>query len=75
MCLGHTRGSIEDRFGSPPHSWNGHYGMPLLSFSLKYPSAVSIAYERPSGALYRFYPVNGEWVCFSEDWLPAGAEF
>jgi hypothetical protein len=64
--VGQTRDAIERRFGAPSRVRAGHYYM-------KDPSAVTLLYERLSGTLYlSFQEVDGEWVCFSSDWVPKG---
>jgi hypothetical protein len=43
---------------------------------MKYPEAIMLAYERPTGTLYlSFCLEKGEWVCFRADWLPKGWVF
>jgi hypothetical protein len=73
---GHTQASIIERFGLPSLRWEGHYGMPPLSYSERYPDAVTMTYRRPTGTLYlSFCLEKGEWVCFSSAWMPTGCVF
>ncbi|MGL6076244.1 MAG: hypothetical protein ACRC8S_18980 [Fimbriiglobus sp.] len=73
---GHTADSILERFGSPTHRWEGHYGAPRWDFQQKYPDANTAVYEQPTGSLYlSFCKDRGQLVCFRSHWLPTGWEF
>jgi hypothetical protein len=71
--VGRTQEYILDRFGSPSHQWEGHYGLRAPSAGPNGGPVVTMTYERWTGMLYlSFEQVNGEWTCYSCDWVPNG---
>lgn len=74
--VGQTRAAIEAKYGKPTDEWTGHYGNPPVSYAEQHSPAISTTYQRFGGTLYlSFEPRQGEWVCFSSDWLPNGCVF
>jgi hypothetical protein len=68
---GHNKTRIVERFGLPTEQWEGHYGNPPASYKRQYAGAIALVYRRTSGSLYLFFCLQeGDWVCFSSDWLP-----
>jgi hypothetical protein len=73
---GWTKGDVIGHLGPPSTHSDGHSGDPPLDYARQHSPAITFTYFRPAGTLYlSFEQVNGEWVCFSSDWLPKGAAF
>jgi hypothetical protein len=71
--LGMSKAAFVGTYGPPSHQWEGHYGNPRLDYVQQHPGTVSLTYERWTGTLYlSFEEVDGEWRCFSSDWMPDG---
>jgi hypothetical protein len=74
--VGQTREQIVNRLGNPDDRWPGHYGLPPLIWAKQYEPCETFTYTKWNGTLYlSIYQKNGQWVCFSSQWLPKGGAF
>ncbi len=71
--VGETRAAILSRSGPPTHEWKGIYAAPPVEYAELHPEAITMIYQRPTGALYlAVEPINDVLTCFSSDWVPKG---
>jgi hypothetical protein len=73
---GQEKQAILKKFGKPTREWVGHYGRPPEDYLQNHKDAISVTYDYSDGKLYLSFEKRGDdWICFSSDWLPEGAEF
>ena len=71
-----TKAAIIEKLGEPEHRWAGHYGNPPVSWAQQFDPCETFMYTISGGTLYvSVYQIDGQWVCFSSDWLPKGTVF
>ena len=76
VYLGLTREQIIDRLGPPDNRWPGNYGLPDAHWASQVDPCETYTYVKWHGTLYiSVYQKNGQWVCFSANWLPKGAVY
>jgi hypothetical protein len=74
--VGKTEAEVLHIWGQPHKEWMGHYGNPPDDYITQNSPARTLMFRRWTGALYvSLKEQNGEWVCFSSDWLPKGWAF
>jgi hypothetical protein len=71
-----SRTAIEAKCGPPSAEWEGHYGNPPNEYTREHDPALSVTCRRGAGTLFlSFERRNGEWVCFSSDWMPCSLRY
>ena len=74
--VGHTEADIVARYGPPSYQWKGHYGLPNVEFTSKYPDEVTAVYNRGTCTLYvSFCRSHGRLVCHWANMVPEGTRF
>jgi hypothetical protein len=74
--VGFTEAEIIREWGKPQKEWDGHYANPPVDYVKQNSPARTLLFRRWTGELYVSVKLqNGEWICFSSNWLRKGWAF
>lgn len=74
--MGWTREAIVAQLGEPESVWDGHFGLHNMDRGATFEPCKSMRYRKWGGTLYiSVYEVDGQWRCFTSDWLAPGSVY